>query len=71
MLVWSSVVANITNSESNYLDTVTTCQFVTRIHRSRIIYNGSRTKMRRLAQHNFNHNFAGISTIFNLLFRLL
>lgn len=61
MLVWTSVVANITNAESNYLDTLTTCQFVTRIHRSRIIYGTSRTKLRRFAAHNnFNANFGGM-----------
>ena len=69
-LVWTSVVANITNCESNYLDTVTTCQFVTRIHRSRIAYNG-RHKIRRLSHNQFHNQFNGklfITQFFSLLF---
>ncbi|CAG2173116.1 unnamed protein product, partial [Oppiella nova] len=59
-LVWTSVVANITNLEANYLDTLSVCQFVTRIHRSRFIHSTGRHKMRKLSQHNnpFSQHFA-------------
>ncbi|CAG2102417.1 unnamed protein product [Medioppia subpectinata] len=58
-LVWTSVVANISNLESNYLDTVSICQFVTRIHRSRLIHNTNKHKMRKLSQHySFGQRFA-------------